>query len=306
MANTRDIKHKINSIKNIQKITSTMEKVATARIKKTQDRLMRSREYYFELVDMTRLLFNEMNMRGQSLSDGDPESSIYFPKVLPTGSELVIVITSNRGLCGGFNNNVIHMARILLSQIENNNKKADLLVIGKKGINYFKFVGREMFKTYSTIDEKMSFTEIAEISTDIMGYYQKGQYDKVHMIFTHYISPSRQSPIEQLYFPIDPTVNPPGKEEKPVEKGYKTVLTTAIEPIQLFKELGYRVSQMKLFHALLESQSSEQIARKAAMKQATDSAGDMIVDLTKAYNRARQSKITTELTEIVGAAKAME
>ena len=294
MATVREIKNRIGSVKNIKKITETMEKISTAKVKKTTDRLMNSRDYYFSLVRMMAHVIPFVREEKEQLDHPlirDHED---------IKNSLILVISSNRGLCGGYNNNVLQVARRLYNSLQDEKKDVHLYTIGKKGLSYFKYLKIPVEKSIIDIDDNVTYERMNQLAEELSELYSTEQVNEIYLVYTKFFSPSQQKPVVERVLPFEFEV-----EEEEVEEEFRAVYS--FEP-KVDKVLEYVVPlalKTKLFNTILETNLSEQIARKIAMKQASDSAGDMIKNLTLLYNRARQSKITKEIIEIIGAAKAL-
>ncbi len=296
MATVREIRNRIGSVQNIKKITETMEKISTAKVKKNTNRLVSSREYYHSLIDLMGHLIQYFK------EDGLATDHPLIKSHDSIANSLILVITSNRGLCGGYNNNVLQLAKRLYSTLEEEGKTIKLFTIGKKGISYFQFNKIPSDQTFIDIDDKVDFDRMASIADQISNIYSTEKVDEVYLVYTKYLSAGQQRPTVEKILPFE------------VESGEAEELEEDYRPIYLFEPEGREVLdrilpvalRVKVFNTILQTNLSEQIARKIAMKQASDSAGDMIKDLSLVYNRARQSKITKELIEIMGAAKALQ
>ncbi len=296
MATVREIRNRIGSVQNIKKITETMEKISTAKVKKNTNRLVSSREYYHSLIDLMSHLIQYFKDEG--LATDHPLIKSHNTIT----NSLILVITSNRGLCGGYNNNVLQLTKRLYSTLKEERKAIKLFTIGKKGISYFHFNKIPSDQTFTDIDDKVDFDRMASIADQLSDLYSTEKVDEVYLVYTRYLSAGQQRPAVEKILPFDVE----SRETGALEEGYR--------PIYLFEPEGRGVLdrilpvalRVKVFNTILQTNLSEQIARMIAMKQASDSAGDMIKDLSLVYNRARQSKITKELIEIMGAAKALQ
>ena len=359
MANLRDIKIRIKSIKNIQKITNTMEKVATARSKKANRILDESLPYYNEnLFIIDKVINNDYNI------PGNHELKKY---INPSCEKIaVLVITSDRGLCGGFNSRICHLANNFIKNKIKDGKEIFLYLVGKKAIGYFKKAKYSIKKTYTGIVENTSDFENDFIENEFQDEFKNGNIDSLVVFYQKYISASKQQPNFDYIIPFkyhfdnpdlniltqeknndgdDSTtsssnvygVSSSGKSSKASEKSLlaSKLMIKALEEESTKskkddKELFFFDDNEETFFELepeadlgaeyifpeamknlilsirLQNHLSEHIARRIAMKQATESAGDMITYLTKLYNRTRQSKITNEIIEIVTSAKAIE
>lgn len=288
MATPRELKKRIGAVSNTRKITRTMEMVSTAKSKKAVDRVNASKPYADRISRMISSI-SAMEIKISHPLLRKP-AAIYTVKML--------VITSNRGLCGGFNNNVIKLAILRMKEYESNGAKVELHIIGKKALSVFKFQKITVFKSYPEITDNPSFAEIKIIADYFMDQFSAELTDKVEIISTHYLSAAQQRPEVKPVLPI--TVEADQNQESD-----NLVAIFEPDPASILRELIPAALRMKVFGAILESAASEHIARRIAMKNATDAASDMIKTLTRKYNRVRQSKITQEIAEIVAGADAL-
>jgi F-type H+-transporting ATPase subunit gamma len=294
--NTKIIKKRISSVKNTKKITKTMEMISTAKSKKAQDRVKASQPYNRKIKEIIGNLSEAVE---------SPDSPLLQKRDNPKKS-LVFSIVSNRGLCGAYNTNVLKMAKAKFLELQKEGKQVQMHAVGKKGISFFKFNNIPITQAYTNIDDKLTFEEFEKIPQKIMDMYIKGEIDEFFIVFTKYHSSSNQkTTIEKLLpFSINEDTEPFAAEgpETAVIANY------IFEPQakQILDSILPYAFKMNFFQYVLESITSEHIARRIAMKSATDSATEMIKSLTLVYNRARQAKITQEIAEIVGGASALE
>ena len=295
MANQRDIKRRIKSVGNTKKITSTMEMVATSKMKKVQDRLNRSKPYELKVDEIFR------NLMAAELS------SIQHPlfREVPRPKKcLVVQITGNRGLCGSFNTRVLEKTLALKEQLEAENKEVLLYVIGKKAISFYNFMQIPMYHSTQNSEEKFTFEEAARLVEELTKIFtnEVNGIDEIYISYTKVISSSNQRPETLKLLPISPEI----------EIDYNALTRADMDyifepnPVEIFSYLLPLYLKVKLYTCFLESSYSEQFSRRVAMKNATDAAKDMIKELTVTYNRVRQDKITTEISEIVGGAAALD
>lgn len=307
MAKARQIIKRRKAVKNIAKITKTMNMIAAARFKKALNRAVAARPY----TDKLKELLNEL--AGSGLSYSHPLLTAHAAQKKTT----VFVITSNRGLCGGYNANILREATALIRAETEAGREVTIDVAGKRGINYFKFSGFATRNTYLQFDDKPRFEETAAIADALINAYIGGETDRVFVVYMKFYSPGRQRPIAQQLLPLETTA--------PESAGGRTAAQLAAERGQaaatapgaranylffpdakgLMDELIPQSLKISLFQGFLDAAVSEQIARMVAMKAATDNAKDLIQSLTMKYNRARQGQITTELSEIMGGAAAI-
>jgi len=289
LASQREIKKRINSVKNTKKITRTMEMVATAKAKKTSDRVNASKPYSEKLKELMGSL--------SSLSSS--VNSPYLRKPDAIRKAGILVITANRGLCGGYNSNVLKMAKSRVAELKKDNIQYDLYVVGKKGISFFKYQKEAVKEAYTNIDDTSGYKEAEYFANLFLNKFATGELDSVEIISTVYHSSSVQSSETHRILPIEP---------KTIDSKAKPSTTPVIyepNPERILESLLPQVVRTAFLKAILEAVCSEQIARRIAMKSATDSANDMIKILTRTYNRVRQAKITQEISEIVAGADSL-
>lgn len=294
MANQRDIKNRISSIKNTRKITSTMEMVSTAKMKKMQQRLEKSMPYDSKI---NQIIANLMTS-GVSSSQNP-----LFREVSDPSRILILSITGNRGLCGSFNSNVIDNTVNFRDKLADEDKEVLNYVIGKKGINYFKFIKLPVYKSSANPEDKLTFEEAARISDELKELFLSGEIHEVYISYTKVYSATSQQPEIIKLLPISPEADL-GKD--PVKEATTTDYIFEPNAGRIFSYILPLYLKVKIFTCFLESAFSEQFARRVAMKNATDASDDMVKELTISYNRARQAKITNEIAEIVGGSAALE
>jgi F-type H+-transporting ATPase subunit gamma len=288
MAKGRELKGRIKSVENTRKITRTMEMVATSKMKRAQDRVVAARPYAHALADVISSLYS-------------PDLAERFPLLRqPTEQRRValIVLTSNRGLAGAFNANLIKEARNKIAEIERAGTKVDVHVIGKKGLGYFKYVGRELASQRIDVTDKPTAENATEIVSQLMDEYISGTLDGVYVTYSKFNSVLSTPATTDQILPV----TPPKKDEGAPERDY--LLFPSAEAI--LSELLPSYVRNAVYRALVETVAGEQAARRTAMKNATDNASDIITILRRTYNRARQAQITQEIAEIVGGAAALQ
>jgi F-type H+-transporting ATPase subunit gamma len=293
MAKGRELKGRIKSVENTRKITRTMEMVATSKMKRAQDRVVSARPYALALADVISSLYS-------------PELAERFPLLRqPTSPRRValIVLTSNRGLAGGFNANLIKAARVKIAEIEKAGTKVEVHVIGKKGIGYFKYVGRELKTQRIDVTDRPTAQNASEIVDALMAEYIAGDLDGVYVTYAKFVSALSTPPTTERILPVTP---PTAKKEEGGAGGvlHDYMLLPSAEAI--LTELLPAYVRNVVYRALVETVAGEQSARRTAMKNATDNAGDILNVLRRTYNRARQAQITQEIAEIVGGAAALQ
>jgi F-type H+-transporting ATPase subunit gamma len=283
LASPREIKKRIVSVSNTKKITRTMEMVATAKSKKMSNKVNASKPYSDKIKELIGSL--------SSLSS-TVESPLLRVETNPKKLALV-VFTANRGLCGGYNSNSLRMAKAKIADLKSKGIEYDLYAIGKKSISYFKFAKEKVKQSFINIDDNSGYKEAEYFANLFMDEFSEGKIDAVEVISTQFISSAEQKADITKVLPIVPSK---GKSE------VNDLIIYEPSPASILNSLLPQVIKTTMYKIILEAVCSEQIARRIAMKSATDAATDMIKSLTRGYNRARQSKITQEISEIVAGA----
>ena len=291
MAKSRQLKGRIRSVENTRKITRTMELVATSKLKRAQDRVIGARPYAESLAQVMADLVT-------------PELSERFPLLRQPASPdrggptraAVVLVTSNRGLAGGFNANLIKQTVARIEQLEANGYTVDLHVIGKKGIGYFKYVGRAVASGRTDIGDKPTADHAAEVAESLIREFAEGLLAGVDLVFAHFKSAIATPPTLIRVLPIEPPAAGARRPDYLLKPGAGEILSELL-PLYV---------RNTIFRGLVESAASEHGARRTAMKSATDNAGDILDVLRRTFNRQRQAQITQEIAEIVGGAAALE
>ena len=294
MAKGRELKGRIKSVENTRKITRTMEMVATSKMKRAQDRVVAARPYATALADVISSLYS-------------PELAERFPLLRQPAEQrrvALVVLTSNRGLAGAFNANLIKEARAQLVKLDKAGAQVDVHVIGKKGLGYFKYIGREVATQRVDVTDRPTAVNAAEIVDALMTDYVAGKLDGVYVTYSKFNSVLSTPPTTDQVLPVTPpaTKKGAGARDASVQRDY--LLFPNAEAI--LTELLPSYVRNAVYRALVETAAGEQAARRAAMKNATDNAGDILNVLRRTYNRARQAQITQEIAEIVGGAAALQ
>ncbi len=292
MANLKEIRVRIASVTTTRQITSAMKMVSAAKLKKAQDSIIQLRPYAQKLSEILK------NISG-SLSSGDDN---VYGKERQVKGVLFILITSNRGLCGAFNSNIIKQAiGSVFSNYENILKqdKVKFICIGKKGGDFLRSKKFPVLSSFNELLDKPSFDKVSPVADKIMEFYAMGQFDKVILVYNKFKNAAVQQIMEEQFLPIP-------KAEKSISK--EPITDYIFEPSKEFilKELIPKSLKVEFYKAILDSHASEHGARMTAMHKATDNATEMIKQLTLNYNKARQAAITGEILEIVGGAEALK
>ena len=286
MAKGRELKGRIKTVENTRKITRTMEMVATSKMKRAQDRVVAARPYARALADVIASLYN-------------PALAERFPLLRQPAKQAraaVILLTSNRGLAGAFNANLIKEARALIAKLEGAGTQVELHIVGKKGVGYFRYVGRAMKVQRTDITDRPTAADAASLVDEPMARFVAGELDSVWVVGSRFNSVLSTPPTADRVLPVQPPAL------KGAQKDY--LLFPSAEAI--LTELLPSYVRNAIYRALVETVAAEQAARRTAMKNATDNAGDMLNLLRRTYNRARQAQITQEIAEIVGGASALQ
>jgi F-type H+-transporting ATPase subunit gamma len=301
MANIRQLDKRRKSVRNIRKITRTMELIATARFKKAMDRAAAATDYTKRITQIVQDLANS-------------GASVSHPLLVAHDTVKavdILVLTANRGLCGGYNGSLVRVAAQRRSEIQEQADAGQTSVSGKRGISAFRYAGIPIEKTYTEFDDQPSFDAVAKIADELIYRYVSGQVDRVDVAYTRFVSSSKQVPVVETLLPfagldvsspdaVGSNTQSTGQENK-VRDDYE-FLPNASAILQEVVPASFRA---RLFKCFLDAAVSEQIARMVAMKSATENAGDIIKGLSRTYNRARQSKITQEIMEIIGGVEAL-
>ncbi|MFH0976707.1 MAG: ATP synthase F1 subunit gamma [Spirochaetota bacterium] len=296
MATQREILKRIKSVSSTKKITKTMEMVSTSKMKKMQTRLANTKPFVKKLENLISNVFDS----GVPITD---DSMFKTTKLVQ--NKLILTITGNRGLCGGYNTNVINNTLAFKDKIlAEGDKKYLLQMIGKKGINYFKFINLPLYKSEANLEDKIRFNDAIRLGSDLLNLYKYGEVSEVYISYTKVLSSVTYKPSIYRLLPISIEEI---QKEVPVEErgGLRTKFIFEPDPNILLASFLPLYITIKLYLNILESGFAEQNARRIAMKNATDAANDMVRSLTIKYNRARQAKITNEIAEIVGGAAAL-
>lgn len=294
MANLRDIRNRIESIKNTRQITKAMKMVAAAKLRKAQNRIIATRPYAAKMKEVAARLVKNASDEHELLRK--PET---------TDQVLIIVIGSDRGLCGAFNNNLFKLVGKTIEEdyVQYRNEGTlSLVCVGKKAIKHFKKRNYNIAAEYPDFFDEVRFPSAAEIMRNVIEQFNEGQYDEVKLAYNEFKSVIAQERIVESVLPIEPESLDDGQKDIDLEKEY--IYEPNVDVI--LKKLLPSHLNLQLWKAILESNAAEQGARMTAMDNATENANELQEDLELEYNRARQSAITTEISEIISGAQALE
>jgi F-type H+-transporting ATPase subunit gamma len=291
MANLKEVRIRITSVVSTQQITKAMKMVSAAKLRRAQDAVTQMRPYANKLRDILENLASSL-----SGSEGGD-----YTKIRPANKILLIPITSNRGLAGAFNSNIIKAATRLLREdfaAQNKEGNVKILGIGKKGSDYFAKMPKIYVGNHNQIFNQLNFANVSAIAEKVMKEFADGNYDKVMIIYNQFKNAAVQNVMTEQLLPLAAATK---KETKKVND---YILEPSKEEIVL--ELIPKAIKTQLYKAILDSHASEHGARMTAMNKATDNAGELIKDLRLQYNKARQAAITNEILEIVAGAEALK
>ena len=305
MANLRDIRNRINSVENTRQVTRAMKMVAAAKLRKAQERIFQTRPYAYKIREIIEHLKDEL----------DPTAHPLFQTPDTDGGVLLIVVSADRGLCGGFNTNVIKRAESEIETHYASLRSSDglyLLCAGRKGHEHFEKRGYTLVGDYTNIFDGLTFKTAQDIVSDAREGFEKGLWSRVHLVYNEFKNTISQNRIVEPLLPI-----PEERFETPVMEETADLvhlpdngqaIDYIFEPTArgLLDELVPRYLYYQVWRALLESNAAEQGARMVAMDNATSNAEELIDELTLKYNRARQNAITMEILDITSGAEALE
>jgi F-type H+-transporting ATPase subunit gamma len=298
MAKARALDKRRKSIRNIKKITRTMELIATARFKKAMERAMAATDYTRRITQVVR----DLAQSGLQVT---------HPLLVPHEREKhvkLLVLTANRGLCGGYNSSVVRLAipRLIELRKQGGVERISVEVAGKRGISAFRFRKIDLDERFTHFEDQPKFAEIDVIANRYLEQYVLGELDRLDVVYTKFVSSSRQVAMLETLLPLGSVdagdAAPDEADKKSVETRYE-FLPSAESILQEVVPTSFKV---KLFKCFLDAAVSEQISRMVAMKSATENAEDIIRDLSMTYNRARQSQITNEIMEVISGAEALK
>jgi F-type H+-transporting ATPase subunit gamma len=291
-AQLRILRRRIRTVRSMKKITKAMELVATSRLGKAQERVVASRPYAEAITKVLTALASNANLDHPILKPRE--------QVRQAG---VMVVSSDRGLCGAYNANAIRTAEELISRLREEGKEPVLYVVGRKALTYYRFRDRPVRQSWTGFSEKPTFADAREVAEGLLGAFEQGGgeaggVDELHIVYTTFKSLITQTPLARLLAPME-------VEEAVAEPGLLPAYEFEPEAEELLSALLPRYLNTRVYAALLDAAASESAARRRAMKAATDNAEDVARSLTREMNSARQAEITQEISEIVGGANAL-
>ncbi len=308
MAKARAIVKRRKSVQNIRKITRTMELIATARFKKALDRATEAEAYTRKIAELVA------DLGASAMEVSHPLLEVHST----VKNARLLVLSSNRGLAGGYNGNVLRLAIRSFQDFDTDGVKVAAEVAGKRGIAYCKFRKIPMEATYTHFVDRPQFSEVEVLADRYISLYQRGELDRLDVVYTQFVSASRQNAVVETLLPMTAaqvasatkSVRQPKKADPAsaaaVKRGDPVPYEFEPDPKSILEEIVPVSFKVRLFKCFLDAAVSEQISRMVAMRGATENADEMIKSLTMLYNRARQAQITRELAEIIGGAAALE
>jgi F-type H+-transporting ATPase subunit gamma len=310
MAKAREIKRRIRSIDNTRQITKTMEMVAASKLKRAQDRVVAARPFD---EFMRQVIMHVREGAAETLAD--------FPLLRSSevgGKVGMIVVTSNRGLAGAFNANLVRAARTHMKELRASGQEIELHVIGKKGASMLRYLGETPERTIADLPDRPSYEDAGKVAEPLIEAFLEERLDAVYLVYSLFKSPVEQRPVVAQLLPLPEEgelpagIAPAGEagartsEDAGEGSGYVPVYEFLPSPAAILGQLLPLFLRYGVYRAISESAASEHGARRTAMKNATDNAKDLIRSLTRSYNRARQAQITQEIAELVGGAEALK
>jgi len=281
VAGVRDIRRRIRSVRNMQQITKAMKMVSAAKLRKAQQKLNAARPYAHQLQGVLGRLAQVQMDEVHPLLKKRPVQKVVY-----------VVITSDRGLCGGYNSNLIRKTVGLIAETP---QEVKLVTVGRKGRDYFRRGKIEFLAEFVALGDDPSYNQAKEIAQKVVRLYEQGEADEVYLMYTEFVSAINARPTQVKLLPIE---KPEGKQSK------QYIFEPS--PEEILANLLPKYVETQIFRSILEGKASEQGARMTAMSSATDNAKDMIDRLSLIMNRARQAAITKEISEIVGGAAALD
>ncbi|MBC8869795.1 MAG: ATP synthase F1 subunit gamma [Planctomycetes bacterium] len=297
MANPRALDKRRKSIRNIRKITRTMELIATARFKKAMDRATAATAYARHMTNIVAGLAQAGLEVSHPLLEGREE----------TKTAALLVITSNRGLCGGYNSSVLRQFMGRYGELKEQVPGLLIDVSGKRGLSAMRYRKIDVRHTYTQFEDRPRFEDVEEIATGYLDSYLLGDLDRLDVAYTKFLSSSKQAAVVETLLPLGSLTEATEGEQKKKDEDAAAELQYEFLPSaeSILKEIVPTSFKVRLFKCFLDAAVSEQLARMVAMKMATDNASDIIKRLSMMYNRARQARITREIMEVIGGSEAL-
>ncbi|MFI5164887.1 MAG: ATP synthase F1 subunit gamma [Bacteroidia bacterium] len=293
MPSLKEVRNRITSTISTQQITSAMKMVSAAKLRRAQDAIIQMRPYAGKLKE----ILSNVTASADSAGGGD------FGKEKPVKNVMLIVVTSNRGLCGAFNSNVIKLASKCANEKYPEQKKSgniQVLAIGKKAADFFRKANYKIFDNKSELFDGLNYERTSVVAESVMKEFAAGKFDAVELFYNQFKNAASQVLTQEQYLPVAPPV-----QDKNVKKSTTDYIYEP-DKEEIVKDLIPKALKIQLYKALLDSHAAEHGARMTSMHKATDNANEILRDLRLTYNKARQATITKEILEIVGGAEALK
>jgi F-type H+-transporting ATPase subunit gamma len=298
MASQRDVKQRIDSVKNIRKITRAMEMVAAARLRRAEQRIAHLRPYAGAIRRMTR--------QAAEAAGGEVGKLPILQQHENEQTIAVLLVTADRGLAGAFNSQILRAGIRAAAEYEGDGRDVRFYASGRRGVSSLTFRGREVVGSYVGFTERPSYADAREIAEDLMAAYVDGKVDRVDILYNGYVSPLVQEVRRETLLPLqEATILESDDDEDDEDSGHNALVEYEPGPEEILERLIPDYVEISLYRALLESTASELGARMTAMRNASQNAAEVIEDLTLEMNRARQAEITQEIMEVVAGAEAL-
>jgi F-type H+-transporting ATPase subunit gamma len=298
MPSQRDVKQRIDSVKNIRKITRAMEMVAAARLRRAEQRIAHLRPYAGAIRRMTR--------QAAEAAGGEVGKLPILQQHESEKTIAVLLVTADRGLAGAFNSQILRAGIRTAAEYEDDGRDVRFYASGRRGVSSLTFRGREVAGSYVGFTERPSYADAREIAEDLMAAYVDGKVDRVDILYNGYVSPLVQEVRRETLLPLqEATILESDEDEDDEDSGHNALVEYEPGPEEILERLIPDYVEISLYRALLESTASELGARMTAMRNASQNAAEVIEDLTLEMNRARQAEITQEIMEVVAGAEAL-
>jgi F-type H+-transporting ATPase subunit gamma len=299
MASQRDVKNRIDSVKNIRKITRAMEMVAAARLRRAEQRIAHLRPYAGAIRRMTR--------QAAEAAGGEVGQLPILQQHENEQTIAILLVTADRGLAGAFNSQILRAGLRVASEYESDGRDITFYASGRRGVSSLTFRGREVAGSYTGFTERPAYADARDIAADLMAAYVDGKVDRVDILYNGYVSPLVQEVRRETLLPLQEAtiLESADDEDDDEETGHNALVEYEPGPEEILERLIPDYVEISLYRALLESTASELGARMTAMRNASQNAAEVIDDLTLEMNRARQAEITQEIMEVVAGAEAL-
>jgi F-type H+-transporting ATPase subunit gamma len=296
MAKTRALVQRRKAIRNIRKITRTMELIATAKFRKALTRAVEADAFTRKIAELAA----DLSANAANITHPLLEKREHVKKAI------VLVLTSNRGLCGGYNGSILREATSLVRQLKADNTALQFELSGKRAIAYFRFQGVRADQTFTHFEDKPTFGEVDVLAHRYLADYVAGRIDRVDVVYMKFLNAARQMPVAETLLPLSHAAPEVRKAKSPTAPVGHVEYEFVPSAKSILEELLPMSFKVRLFKCFLDAAVSEQIARRVAMTAATENSDEIIKMLSRQYNRARQAQITKEIAEVIGGAEALK